>query len=250
MENKLSPLKTGAMSELKVCADLMNKGFDVFRAVAQNASCDIVAIRNNQVIRVEVRTTSESDNGNIRQAIKSVDVGRSDCYAWVTENGITYEPELETIVSIISQQKSLDNKIVLQNQVKLNKNALRLYSLIAYLNKDDRMSRLRREHNPYYCGILISEHIVCDQYNLFSAKALATAIRDLISVGILIASRKYIYTPANINNSYQRFIFELGLENSKFNIQTLEELQRHSWLYFFDYQKQVFPSISKMKKIN
>lgn len=46
----------GAISELIVCSDLMKKGYTVFRAVSQCSFCDIVAIKDSKVIKVEVKT--------------------------------------------------------------------------------------------------------------------------------------------------------------------------------------------------
>ena len=46
----------GAQSELLACVDLMNKGWTVYRAIDAYAACDLVAIKNDQFLRVEVKT--------------------------------------------------------------------------------------------------------------------------------------------------------------------------------------------------
>src|SRR5229473_1308913 len=42
----LSASKVGAISELVVTADLLAKGFDVFRALSPAASCDLAIVRD------------------------------------------------------------------------------------------------------------------------------------------------------------------------------------------------------------
>ena len=46
----------GAIAELKVAIDLMQKGYEVFRALSPASSCDIAVLKNGKLIRVEVRT--------------------------------------------------------------------------------------------------------------------------------------------------------------------------------------------------
>lgn len=46
----------GAISELRVCYDLMRRGFDVFRAMSPNSHADVIAIKNNIIYQLEVRT--------------------------------------------------------------------------------------------------------------------------------------------------------------------------------------------------
>lgn len=46
---------TGAAGELLVAADLMLKGYDVFRALAPNAGVDLIAVKDGEFVQVEVR---------------------------------------------------------------------------------------------------------------------------------------------------------------------------------------------------
>jgi hypothetical protein len=46
----------GCLSELLVCIDLLGKGWSVYRALDAGAACDLVAIRGDEVVRVEVKT--------------------------------------------------------------------------------------------------------------------------------------------------------------------------------------------------
>lgn len=48
--------KIGALSELLVCADLLNEGFEVFRSVSQSCSCDLICMKDDKIYRVEVKT--------------------------------------------------------------------------------------------------------------------------------------------------------------------------------------------------
>lgn len=46
----------GAISEMMVAADLMRKGYSVFRALSQSCFCDLVAFKNGKTLNVEVKT--------------------------------------------------------------------------------------------------------------------------------------------------------------------------------------------------
>ena len=45
----------GVLNELAVVRDLAERGYEVFRPVSTKASCDIIALREGRVVRVEVR---------------------------------------------------------------------------------------------------------------------------------------------------------------------------------------------------
>jgi len=62
---KLSTNCVGAISELTVCVDLMRKGYSVFRAVAPHCLFDIVAYKENKILKVEVKTGYLSINGKV-----------------------------------------------------------------------------------------------------------------------------------------------------------------------------------------
>jgi hypothetical protein len=46
----------GAISELMACVDLMNKGYEVFRAMSPSSNCDLIGIKNEVIHKYEVRT--------------------------------------------------------------------------------------------------------------------------------------------------------------------------------------------------
>ena len=52
----LSSATTGALHELLACADLVSRGYDVFRAVSPSCPCDLIAMRDGNLFRVEVTT--------------------------------------------------------------------------------------------------------------------------------------------------------------------------------------------------
>lgn len=51
---KLSTGTSGAINELIVSADLMSKGFEVFRSLSPNASCDLMILYKQVAYRVEI----------------------------------------------------------------------------------------------------------------------------------------------------------------------------------------------------
>lgn len=53
----------GAINELIVCADLMNRGYSVFRSVSQSCFCDVIAVKDSKYTRVEVTTATVTKKG-------------------------------------------------------------------------------------------------------------------------------------------------------------------------------------------
>lgn len=81
----------GAISELLVAADLLDKGFDVFRALSQHASCDLIALdADGSVSRIEVRTANRrrgiESNGQVIPNCRPTD--KCDLYAFVTDGDV------------------------------------------------------------------------------------------------------------------------------------------------------------------
>lgn len=61
----LSTGKIGAVQELSVAADLLLRGYDVFRAVSPSSSCDIVILHKKKLYRVEVKTGHYGRSGEL-----------------------------------------------------------------------------------------------------------------------------------------------------------------------------------------
>ncbi len=55
----------GAISELVVSSHLMKMGYHVFRALSPSCPCDIIAMKGDQIRRIEVRTGRRSIDGRI-----------------------------------------------------------------------------------------------------------------------------------------------------------------------------------------
>ena len=83
----------GAISEARVCADLLTKGFHVYKAVSPHSPCDIVAYREGgPTLRIEVKTAYARNGGVYHPKPKE---GLSDVVAAVTADRIIYKPSLE-----------------------------------------------------------------------------------------------------------------------------------------------------------
>ena len=89
----LSPGTIGALNELKVCADLMIKGYNVFRCVSPNSPHDLIISNDERILRVEVTTGTKHVSGNISHAGKT---DRDfDILAIVVFSGeIIYKPDI------------------------------------------------------------------------------------------------------------------------------------------------------------
>lgn len=84
---------TGAISELRVAADLLLKGYEVFRAMSANCSCDLAILRNNQLLRVEVSTGYINGITGKLQKNKPDISEKFDLLAIVVNDKIIYMPE-------------------------------------------------------------------------------------------------------------------------------------------------------------
>ena len=70
----------GAISEMAVSVDLMEKGFAVFRALSAACFCDLIAIRKDETLKVEVRTGYKGIKDNISFSMGPKDYGRQDIF--------------------------------------------------------------------------------------------------------------------------------------------------------------------------
>jgi hypothetical protein len=82
----------GAIGEMRVCADLLSKGFEVFRSVSQSTSCDLVSLWKGKPRRIEVRTGRYGVGG--RLAYPKGDPSKSDIMAVVLHDKIVYIPDI------------------------------------------------------------------------------------------------------------------------------------------------------------
>ena len=87
----------GAVSELLVCADLLSRGFSVFRSTSQSCDCDLIAQKGNLLLRIEVTTSSTVyKNGSLGVTFKDRDQHKFDILAVnvVPKGIIVYLPTL------------------------------------------------------------------------------------------------------------------------------------------------------------
>lgn len=92
--NGISTGTVGAIAELVVSADLMKRGYEVYRALSQSSSCDLLALKNGILTKIEVKTGYT--NGATGSLSFPKGKMRADIFAVVDHrNGtITYIPEI------------------------------------------------------------------------------------------------------------------------------------------------------------
>ena len=76
--DNLSTGTVGALSELMVSSDLLKKGYAVFRALSPSCFCDLIAIKNKRIIRIEVRTAYMSMKRKVN--FPNIKHGEIDCF--------------------------------------------------------------------------------------------------------------------------------------------------------------------------
>jgi Holliday junction resolvase len=103
IKEKISTGKTGAISELLVCANLLEKGYEVFRSVSQDCSCDLLAMKDNKILKIEVKTVAINKNGSLNYGIAKKNINRFDILANVVDGIILYQEQ-----SVVAY--NLDNK--------------------------------------------------------------------------------------------------------------------------------------------
>lgn len=86
---------TGAISELTAAADLLRRGYHVFRSVAPNSPCDLVILKDDRLQKVEVTTGSRTGFGKLCYPGKTGSNYSFDVLAVVEHDGkVTYLPLL------------------------------------------------------------------------------------------------------------------------------------------------------------
>lgn len=96
-ESVTSSSAMGAASELLVCADLLRRGWEVYRSVSPTASCDLFIFSNGVQKRVEVKTASllikPAPDGRMF-SLPGLDFSKFDVLAVVTYDGVIhYDPK-------------------------------------------------------------------------------------------------------------------------------------------------------------
>ena len=97
---KLPPSTIGTLSELRVAIDLLNKKYEVFRAMSPSCSCDLAILKGGKLLRIEVTTghyyTGKIKNGLVANAHQKKSP-KYDILAVVSQDGkeIIYYGDLD-----------------------------------------------------------------------------------------------------------------------------------------------------------
>ena len=89
---KLPTGTSGTINEMAVSVDLLWKGYSIFRSLSPNAPCDLVAIKDCRMFRIEVTQATRNKNGGLSFPHHNED--NYDVMALVTKDGhIHYRPD-------------------------------------------------------------------------------------------------------------------------------------------------------------
>lgn len=88
----LGPSAVGALNEMLVISDLINKGHEVYRAISAGSPCDLVIVRDTDILRVEVTTGRNSPSGKYYVPNGKRGKTTHDVLAVVLNGKIIYEP--------------------------------------------------------------------------------------------------------------------------------------------------------------
>lgn len=95
-EALLTPASVGAVCELEVCADLLKRGWHVFRSVSYAAGADLVAVDDVDTILIEVRAAMPHKSRGGALSCSTIPRGRYDILAKVGPDGrIEYVPDFD-----------------------------------------------------------------------------------------------------------------------------------------------------------
>lgn len=77
----------GALSELRIAADLLQKGYEVFRSVSPACSCDLAVLKDGMLKRIEVRTAHYQGNGKLGITTARLHNSKFEVLALITQDG-------------------------------------------------------------------------------------------------------------------------------------------------------------------
>lgn len=89
-------VSSGSAAELRVCIDLLHRGFDVFRSVSACAKCDLIMMSRTAPYRpvcVQVKAARSTKNGSL-SFVKPFPPDAHDVLALVLPDRIIYRPQL------------------------------------------------------------------------------------------------------------------------------------------------------------
>lgn len=94
-----NPGAKGAWAEALVIADLLGRGYEVFDAVNPSATCDLIAMLDGELLRVEVRKAHLNISGVFQVGVPERD--RFDILAIVLpDSTVHYQPCIGSIETV------------------------------------------------------------------------------------------------------------------------------------------------------
>lgn len=84
----------GTIAEFRVAVDLLIKGYHVFRAMSPSCPCDIAILKEDKLLRLEVKTGYRTGRGTFYKT-STFDPDKHDVLAIVLHDKIIYEPAIE-----------------------------------------------------------------------------------------------------------------------------------------------------------
>jgi hypothetical protein len=79
--------RNAAIAELTIAADLMAQGYEVYRALNQQAPCDLIALRGAEIVRVECKKGDLDCTGRPRMDKIRRNMGKFDIAGVLTSRG-------------------------------------------------------------------------------------------------------------------------------------------------------------------
>ncbi len=105
-EKLRSATDAGAFAELMVCADLLRKHFEVFKAVSAGASCDLIVMKNGAMTRIEVKCGRVNLDGRVTINLNR-NIGKFDVLAIVDRRG-TINYQMHTLLESRTSPRVVD----------------------------------------------------------------------------------------------------------------------------------------------
>jgi len=85
----------GALHELSVASDLFKKGFYVFRNMSPIGPCDLITLKDDELLRIEVATTTQRKDGTYWLPQKSKNHSFDILAVILGDGSIHYHPSID-----------------------------------------------------------------------------------------------------------------------------------------------------------
>lgn len=96
----------GGIAELLVCGDLLLKGFDVYRSLTINGECDVIALKDGLMCRIEVKS-ARIVQGRPRFSEHKLVAKNFDvlALAYLREQKIEYRPDVTEWFNVSNSER-------------------------------------------------------------------------------------------------------------------------------------------------